>query len=304
MGGERVDIRLQAPEGYRYGLEPVRELPLRSRTGELVPLGAVADVSLGFGHTAIYRRDTRRTITVRAEAGVASSSVHLEREARAILAELKLPRGVSAVFGGETEERDRSYASLWRALKWGALLIFCIVAVQFDSLRQPFIILFTAPVALVGVTLGLLVTGTPFSFMVFIGIVSLAGIVVNDGIVMVDAINRLRRSGMPVAEAVPTAAEQRFRPVVLTTVTTIAGLLPLTLNVTEGGEFWVPLGLAIISGLLAASLLTLFLVPILYTVVEGPRPRWLRIRGRQAAAQRQASGVSAAAGRSVGEPAG
>jgi HAE1 family hydrophobic/amphiphilic exporter-1 len=199
--------------------------------------------------------------------------VHLEREARAILAELGLPAGVSVVFAGETEERDRSYASLWQALKWAALLIYCIIAVQFNSLRQPVIVLLAAPVALVGVTLGLLATGTPFSFMVFIGIVSLTGIVVNDGIVMIDATNRQRRAGMPLRDAVQAAAEERFRPVVLTTVTTIAGLLPLTLNVAEGSEFWVPLGVAIISGLLAASVLTLFLVPALYLTLEGPHWR-------------------------------
>jgi HAE1 family hydrophobic/amphiphilic exporter-1 len=118
------------------------------------------------------------------------------------------------------------------------------------------------PLSVIGVTLGLLVTGTPFSFMVFIGVVSLTGIVVNDGIVMIDAVNRLRRAGMPLADAV--SGHSRFRPVLLTTVTTIAGI-------GEGGEFWVPLGVAVISGLLVASTMTLFLVPVLYTLFEGPR---------------------------------
>ncbi len=268
LGGERVDLRLQAPEGEEQSLDRVRELPLRATDGALVPLGEVARVDLGFTHDAIFRHDGRRTVTVRADVSEGASSVALEQSARQALAELPLPPGVDLEFGGETEERDRSYASLWDALKWGALLIYVVVAIQFDSMRQPLIVLAAIPLSLIGVTLGLLVTRTPFSFMVFIGVVSLTGIVVNDGIVLIDGVNRLRRSGMPLSDAVRRAAESRFRPVLLTTVTTIAGLLPLTLNITEGGEFWVPLGIAVISGMLVSSTLTLFLVPALYLLME------------------------------------
>ncbi|MBW2394614.1 MAG: efflux RND transporter permease subunit [Deltaproteobacteria bacterium] len=270
IAGKRVDLRLKAPESYDQTLERVRELPLRGASGEIVPLGEVAAVDLGFTHDAIFRHDTRRTVTVRANVASEASSVALEAAARKALAPLPLPPDIDLEFGGETEERDRSYASLWDALKWAAVLIYAIVAVQFNSLRQPFIVLLAVPLSVIGVTLGLLVTGTPFSFMVFIGIVSLTGIVVNDGIVLIDAINRLRRAGMPLIEAVSAAAETRFRPVLLTTITTIAGLLPLTLGIAEGGEFWAPLGIAVISGLLVASMMTLFLVPVFYALIEGP----------------------------------
>jgi multidrug efflux pump subunit AcrB len=271
IAAERVDLRLQAPESFDQTLERVRELPLRAADGTIVPLGEVATVDLRFTHDAIYRHDTRRTVTVRAGVAEGASSVTLEAVAREALGNLPLPASIDLEFGGETEERDRSYASLWDALKWAAVLIYVVVAVQFNSLRQPFIVLIAVPLSVIGVTLGLLVTGTPFSFMVFIGIVSLTGIVVNDGIVLIDAVNRLRRAGMPLLPAVAEAAEGRFRPVLLTTITTIAGLLPLTLNITEGGEFWVPLGVAVISGLLVASTMTLFLVPVLYVLLEGPR---------------------------------
>lgn len=269
VGDERVDIRLQAPESTPRTLDQVGELPLRTRSGEIVPLGEVASLHLESGKNAIFRHDGLRTITVRADAMGDTSSVALEAAAKESLTEIARPRGTTFEFGGETEERDRSYASLWNALKWGLLLIYVIIAIQFNSLKQPFVVLLSIPLSVVGVTLGLLATGTPFSFVVFIGIVSLTGIVVNDGIVLVDAINRIRRAGMELEAALMAASEERLRPVLLTTVTTIAGLLPLTLNLTSGGEFWVPLGVAIISGLLVASGLTLFVVPVLYSIVEG-----------------------------------
>lgn len=266
---ERVDIRVEAPEASVTTVDALREIPLRAQDGRLVPLGEVAEVELEYGEDAIYRYDTRRAVTVRADAREGASTVRLASAAESALLDLTLPPGVALEFGGETEERDRSYASLWRALGWGVLLIYCIMAVQFDSLRQPWIVLFSVPLSFVGVTLGLLTTGTPFSFMVFIGAVSLTGIVVNDGIVLVDAINQERRGGRALPDTVAAAAETRLRPVILTTITTIAGLLPLTLNLAGGGEFWVPLGIAIISGLLVSSGLTLFVVPVLYAIFEG-----------------------------------
>jgi HAE1 family hydrophobic/amphiphilic exporter-1 len=134
--------------------------------------------------------------------------------------------------------------------------------------------------------------------MVFIGVVSLTGIVVNSGIVMIDAINKKRRAGMALEESIRDAAIQRFRPVLLTTVTTIAGLLPLTLNITEGGEFWVPLGISIISGLLVASLLALFVVPVLYSLLEGPRRGFApeRVRARTRAWLRPSAAAAPPAG--------
>ncbi len=276
IGSERVDLRLQAPQGYGDNIENVRELSLRGRSGQLVPLGEVARVEHAFTENAIYRHDGMRAITVRADVAAGISSVAFESDARQALASVKLPTSVRKEFGGgEAEERSRSNASLLEALKWGVLAIYVIIAIQFNSIKQPFIVLFTIPLALIGVMAGLLVTQIPFSFVVFIGVVALTGIVVNDGIVMVDAINRKRYAGMPLADAIVTAAQGRLRPVILTTVTTIAGLLPLTIGISDGGEFWIPLGVAIISGLLVASALTLFVVPVLYSIIEDP-PHGLR----------------------------
>lgn len=274
IGAERVDIRVEAPASFAQTAEQIKELPVRSDNGSLFPLGQVAEVGLAFSHDTIFRHDGLRAITVRANTAPGASSVALERDARSVIGGLNLPTGVDIAFGGESEERERSYASLWRALKWGLVLIYVIIAVQFNSLLQPFIVILSIPLALVGVSLGLLLTGTPFSFIVFIGAVSLTGIVVNSGIVLVDAINRNRREGMPIQNAIYDGALSRLRPVLLTTLTTVAGLLPLTLNISNGGEFWAPLGLTIISGLCASTVLTLFVVPVFYSLLEGPPSGW------------------------------
>lgn len=288
IGDERADIRLQAPEHWAQNVDHISELPVSAsgqassgRQPDVVLLGEVATVEFAFTQNAIFRHNGLRTVTVRADAAEGTSSVALEQDARKLLAELSLPAGVAIEFSGESEERNRSYASLLSALKFGALLIYVIVAIQFNSLRQPLIVLLSIPLSIVGVTAGLIITGTPFSFMVLIGMVALTGIVVNDGIVMIDAINRNRRAGMATPDAIRDAARRRLRPVLLTTITTVAGLLPLTLNLTEGGEFWTALGTTIISGLLVASALTLIVIPVLYSLLEDQWPESATKRRRR-----------------------
>ena len=282
---ERVDVRLQASDGSARTLDDARELPIRAANGELLPLGQIAEVRVDHSSNAVFRHDSQRTISIRADTAPEVSSIALDEAARSTLESLALPPGFTISYGGESEERDRSYASLVDALQWGVLLIFVIMAIQFDSLLQPLIVLFSVPLAVVGVTAGLLITGTPFSFLVFIGIVSLTGVVVNSGIVLIDTINKRRRAGMSLSEAVRVGCLERLRPVLLTAATTVVGLLPLTLGVGEGGDFWQPLGTAIISGLTASTALTLFVVPVLYAI---PAPRARRPAGSGSQAHRAA----------------
>ncbi len=289
---QRIDIRVMASDATPRTLDTLAEMPIRAANGRLLPLGEIAELHLEFGKNGIFQHNGERTITIRADALAGVSTVALERSAKESLSALDLPSDVHLEFGGETEERDRSYASLWSALKWGLLLIYVVMAIQFNSLMQPFIVLLTVPLAIVGVTAGLLITGTPFSFMVFIGIVSLTGIVVNDGIVMVDAINGRRRAGLALDRALELASTSRVRPVMLTTLTTTAGLLPLTMGISAGGEFWMPLGVAIISGLLVSSMLTLFVVPILYTYTEALRGRGPRLGPANVPAEPRSAGRS------------
>ncbi|MCK4590919.1 MAG: efflux RND transporter permease subunit, partial [Candidatus Latescibacteria bacterium] len=176
-----------------------------------------------------------------------------------------LPEGYSIEFGGETEERDKPFKSLFRALIIAIIAIYGILVLQFNSFSQPLVILVALPLAFIGAICALFITGNHLGFMVFVGGVSLAGVVVNDAIVLIDFTNHLRRrENMPIKDAVVRAGQTRFIPVILTTVTTIGGLLPLTLR---GGTLWAPMGWTIIGGLALATVLTLVIVPVLYSLI-------------------------------------
>lgn len=147
------------------------------------------------------------------------------------------------------------------------VLIYFILAMQFNSYRQPIVILLAIPLSFVGVVLGLVVTGNDFGFMAFVGIIALTGIVVNDSIVLISYINHLVENGESVRDAVLNAGQRRLRPVLMTTVTTIGGLLPLSLNLGGGGDFWAPMGWSIIFGISVATFLTLIIIPLLYSIM-------------------------------------
>lgn len=174
--------------------------------------------------------------------------------------------GVRAIFTGENEERDKNFAYLLNAMAIAVILIFAILVLQFNSFRQTMIVLSAVPLSFIGVIVGHWVMGFPFSLASFIGLVSLTGIVVNDSIVLVDFANRARRRGMAINDAIVEAGVNRLRPVLLTTVTTIGGLLPLLGNWSGGAEFWQPLCAAVVYGLAMATLLTLVVVPVLYSL--------------------------------------
>jgi len=174
--------------------------------------------------------------------------------------------GLKAEFTGENEERDKNFGYLLRSMILGVVLIFGILVTQFNSFRQSIIVMVTVPLSFIGVVLGMWFCGFPFSLASFIGLVSLTGIVVNDAIVVVDFTNQARKRGLPLQEAIVEAGINRLRPVLLTTVTTIGGLLPLLLNISGGAEFWQPLTAAIVFGLIFATVLTLLVIPVSYSV--------------------------------------
>ncbi len=186
--------------------------------------------------------------------------------------------GLRATFTGENEERDENFGYLKSVMLVGVMLISAILVIQFNSFRQALVVLLTVPLSLVGVVFGMLVCGDPFSLASFIGLVALAGIVVNDAIVLVDFANQARRRGMRVRHALIEAGINRLRPVMLTTVTTIGGLLPLFLNLSGGAEFWRPLTGAIIFGLAFATLLTLIVIPVGYSLAYSRAERRARSR--------------------------
>jgi HAE1 family hydrophobic/amphiphilic exporter-1 len=183
--------------------------------------------------------------------------------------------GIRAVFTGENEERDENFEYMFSVMVVGVVLIFAVLVIQFNSFRQTLIVLMSVPLSFVGVVFGMWICQDPFSLASFIGLIALAGVVVNDAIVLVDFTNQARRRGLPVQEAILEAGVNRLRPVILTTVTTIGGLLPLFLNWSGGAEFWRPLTGAVIFGLSFATLLTLLVIPVCYSLAyaRADRPK-------------------------------
>lgn len=272
IGDEKVDVRVRMAGQRRLDLTEVEALPIRAGSGT-VPLGQVARISLGRGLSEINRRDGRRTATLRCEPAEGVDTKDARERLRTLI-EAEVAAGalpeVRIEYGGETEEEDEALASLQGSMGLAVLLVLSILVFQFNSYRQAFIILGTVPLALIGVIFGMFLLGYKLGFLPFVGVVSLTGIVVNDAIVLVDFANQARRRGLATEDALIEAGKARFRPVLLTTVTTIGGLMPLALNLTGGGAFWAPLCWAIICGLIAALALTLLVVPVLYRLVEGP----------------------------------
>lgn len=188
--------------------------------------------------------------------------------AQQLLDTMNLPLTVNAHIAGQNEEMESSFRSLQFALILAVFLVYLVMASQFESLLHPLFILFTVPLAGAGSILGLYLVGTELSVIVFIGLIMLAGIVVNNAIVLVDRINQLRQEGYDRYQAVLAAANQRLRPIMMTMLTTVLGLLPLALGLGEGAEVRAPMAISVIAGLLFSTLLTLLFIPCLYLLVD------------------------------------
>ncbi len=259
-------VRQTAPEDLLLGTTSATALRLRGPAEsdpQLAPLGRVVTPRLTHERSEIVRRDLRRVGTVRCDVhGTLPSRVVAELETR--LASLEVPEGYTLTYGGENEERDKSFASLGRSGTLALLLIYAITILQFNSLLQPVVLVFTIPLAAVGAIAGLYVTRNPFGFSAFLGLVALTGIVVNHKIYLIDRINVFRAHGMSVDEAIVAAGHSRLRPVVLTALTAIGGLLPLAVS---GHSLWSPFGGVVIAGLLASTVLSLIVMPVIYRLV-------------------------------------
>lgn len=263
-----VDIRVLNTDQQRNTLTAVRELIVAERDGVPITLGALASMEVVTGPAEIHRLSSKRVAIVSANlTGRDLGSV--TRDIRSRIAEITLPAGVTVELGGQNEEMDASFRSLQVAILLAIFLVYLVMAAQFESFVYPLIIMFTVPLAMSGAIYGLYLRGLSVSVIAIIGAIMLAGIVVNNGIVLVDRINQLRHLRLPVAEAVRRAGRERLRPILMTTVTTVLGLLPMSLGLGEGAELRAPLAVAVISGLLLATLLTLVVVPVIYTLMSG-----------------------------------
>ena len=246
-------------------ISQIRNLLISTPRGT-VPVSELAEIELHPAITIIRHRDTDTVVNVHAyvEEGVLPVEVLKQFQQNSASYESQIPDGVSLEFGGETEDIDESFASLFRAMGVGIFLIALILVLQFNSFRQPFIILFTLPLALIGVFAGLALIGRNLSFPGFIGIVALSGVVVNDAIVLIDRINKNIRKGLPKIEAIIRSGGERLQPIILTTITTSLGVLPLAF----ANELWADLAWSIAFGISFATVLTLVMVPIFYNTLE------------------------------------
>jgi multidrug efflux pump subunit AcrB len=242
----------------------LERLSVSSAAGAEVPLRQIARVELAREPVRIDHFDTERAVTITADVRPGATPVAVTQAVVERLDGVSLPAGYRTFVGGELEAQEDSFASLLPALLGAVFGILAVLVLQFGSIRQAGIILTAIPLSAIGAFPALLLTGYTFSFTAFVGFTSLAGIVVNNSTILVDYANQLRDQGRPAVEAVMEAGATRFAPIVLTTLTTIGGLLPLTLS---GSSLWSPLGWVIIGGLIVATGLTLLVVPVLYAML-------------------------------------
>ena len=262
----QIDIRIRNLEKHRQSVSDVRNLVLPGPDGQPIRLLSVATVTEDRGPAEIHRLQQQR-------AAVVSANL-TERSLGAAIADVQqvvdgMPRtpGLSMDLGGQNKEMQVSFRSLRFAIALAIFLVYLVMAATFESFLHPFLVLGTIPLALVGVVAGLLATSTPITVIVLIGTVMLVGIVVNNAIVLIDTINRLRRAGMAKRDAVIRAGHVRLRPILMTTLTTILGLMPMALAWGEGAELRSPLAITVASGLALSTLLTLVVIPAAYSVV-------------------------------------
>jgi len=263
--GDEYDIVVRYDEPFRESIADIENIKIYSSTGQAVRVKDVGNVIEYFSPPTIERENRQRVISISVSLYEAVMG-EVVQEINKILETMEIPQELSVTIGGNAEEQAESFADLGLLLMLIILLVYIVMAMQFESLRSPFIIMLSLPFAFTGVFLALFITNTPLSLIALIGAVMLVGIVVKNGIVMVDFTNLLRERGIPVNEAVIEAGKSRLRPVLMTTLTTILGMLPLALGVGEGSEIWQPMGIAIIGGLTFSTTLTLVIIPVVYSI--------------------------------------
>jgi HAE1 family hydrophobic/amphiphilic exporter-1 len=263
--GREYDVFVRLAAADREVLRDVEQVSLVSATGEAVPLQSVVDVRYAKGPVVIDRKDQERVISVFANV-VGRDLGSVATDAREALRGIEVPDGFAITFGGEYEEQQKAQGALLVSLLLAVLLVYMVMAAQFENLLDPFVVMFSIPMALIGVVLTLFLTGTTFNIQSYIGMVMLAGIVVNNAIVLVDYTNLMRRrDGMELHEAVIESGRRRLRPILMTTLTTVLGLVPLAIGLGEGSEVQAPMARVVVGGLMTSTLITLFLVPVVYT---------------------------------------
>jgi HAE1 family hydrophobic/amphiphilic exporter-1 len=270
--GEEYDILVRLDPRYREQTAILEDLFVTNPRGDQIPLSSIVRVRQGVSPTSIMRRDQQRVVNISVTVQGRSLG-EVAPEVEESLRKAGIPPDFSYEIGGSAQDMMTSFK--WMAVAFGgaALIVYMVMASLYESFMAPFIIFLTIPLAVVGVIAMLFITGTSLSVVAFIGVIMLAGIVVNNSIVLVDYINQLRARGFSLREAVVEGGRTRFRPILMTALTTILALTPLALGLGSGGESWSPMARSVIGGLSSSTILTLFVIPVIYTYLSPKRLR-------------------------------
>lgn len=284
--GSEYDVRVLLPENRRQTIRDLENMVIRSNNGIDVPLSAVAELKQVQGPAEINRDNQQRQVSVTSDIRDRDLG-SINKEIQEKVDQLSMPEGYTLSMGGQGEEMADSFQSLALALVLSIFLVYLVMAVQFDSFAYPFVVMFSLPTTVVGVLVGLAVTQKPLSVPAFIGLIMLAGIVVNNAIVLVEYINLQRQKGMERMAAIIDAGLSRMRPIFMTTLTTVLGMIPLALGIGEGAEAQSPMAVVIIFGLLFSTIFTLVLIPVVYTFIDDFGSKMKRFRFPRRRKQKQ-----------------
>lgn len=265
--GDEYDIFISLPPEKKRTLTDIENLPIKSMMGTTVRLKDLGEITQAYSPATIKRKEQERVIAVLADVQGRSLG-EITTDIKAYASKLELPPNTTIEYAGQIEQQTDTFGDLLLLLLLSIILVYMVMAAQFESFLDPFIILFSVPFAFTGVIVGLLVSGISFSIISFLGAVLLVGIVVKNAIVLVDYTNIIRARGLELKEAIIYSGRNRLRPVLMTTFTTLLGLIPLAVSSGDGSETWRPLGISTIGGLFFSTLITLILVPVLYSITE------------------------------------
>ncbi len=275
-GGTEYDIRVQIPKEYRDTKEDLKNIKLMTAMGGQITIGDIAEITDETGPVSIMRENQKATVTVSAQT-VGRSISKVSGDIQKIIDEMQLPGGYSIEFGGDMESMTTSFTALGGALMLGILLVYMVMAAQFESLVNPLVVIFSIPLALIGVVLSFILVGANFGVTAFIGLIMLAGVVVNNAIVLIEFINNQKtedyyeKSREERYEIIVNAGKTRLRPILMTTLTTILAYIPAMVSNGQSAGIMRPLAITVFGGLLASTVLTLVFIPTLYSKVEDMR---------------------------------
>jgi HAE1 family hydrophobic/amphiphilic exporter-1 len=264
---KQIDVLVRSVDTRAASIEEIRDLIVNPGADSPVPLSAVADVQLALGPSEVRRLGQERVAVISANLAHGDLGTAVE-VLQGIVAGVTLPVGTTAFLSGQSEEMRDSFRSMQFVLLLAIFLVYLVMASQFESLMHPFVILLTIPLAITGAVWALWLTGTTVNVVAYIGLIMLAGIVVNQSIVLIDAVNQARQRGLPKLEAIVEAGRLRLRPILITKLTTILGLLPMALGIGEGAEVRAPMAITVIGGVLLTTFLTLLVIPVVYSVLD------------------------------------